>query len=86
MGIKIGIWLGLLAAAAITYGGYLAMQQEGGLTIGESAPPAEAFSGLATPGGAPATDPPAEAPSPPIPPPAAPPPPHGGAPTPAAGA
>ncbi len=28
-GIKIGIWLGLIAAAAITYGGYLAMQDEG---------------------------------------------------------
>jgi hypothetical protein len=28
-GIKIGIWLGLIAAAAITYGGYLAMQAEG---------------------------------------------------------
>jgi hypothetical protein len=28
-GIKIGIWLGLLAAAAITYGGYLAMRAEG---------------------------------------------------------
>jgi hypothetical protein len=30
-GIKIGIWLGLLAAIGITYGGYLTMQQEGGL-------------------------------------------------------
>jgi hypothetical protein len=28
-GIKIGIWLGLIAAVAITYGGYLAMQDEG---------------------------------------------------------
>jgi hypothetical protein len=28
-GIKIGIWLGLIAAAAITYGGYLQMQEEG---------------------------------------------------------
>jgi hypothetical protein len=28
-GIKIGIWLGLIAAAVITYGGYLAMQAEG---------------------------------------------------------
>jgi hypothetical protein len=27
VGIKLGIWLGLLAAAAITYGGYLAMQE-----------------------------------------------------------
>jgi hypothetical protein len=28
-GIKIGIWLGLIAAATIVYGGYLAMQEEG---------------------------------------------------------
>jgi hypothetical protein len=28
-GIKIGIWLGLIAAAAITYGGYLEMKEEG---------------------------------------------------------
>jgi len=28
-GIKIGIWLGLIAAGALTYGGYLAMQDEG---------------------------------------------------------
>jgi hypothetical protein len=28
-GIKIGIWLGLIAAAALTYGGYLGMQAEG---------------------------------------------------------
>jgi len=28
-GIKIGIWLGLIAALVITYGGYLAMQHEG---------------------------------------------------------
>jgi hypothetical protein len=29
VGIKIGIWLGLIAAAALTYGGYLAMRDEG---------------------------------------------------------
>ncbi|HEX4836996.1 MAG TPA: hypothetical protein VFV03_00505 [Solirubrobacteraceae bacterium] len=28
-GIKIGIWLGLIAAVAITYGGYLQMSEEG---------------------------------------------------------
>jgi hypothetical protein len=28
-GIKIGIWLGLIAAAGLTYGAYLAMQDEG---------------------------------------------------------
>lgn len=34
-GIELGIWLGLLAAAIITYGGYLAMRAEG-------TPPADA--------------------------------------------
>jgi Na+/H+ antiporter NhaC len=29
VGIKIGIWLGLIAALALTYGGYLGMQDEG---------------------------------------------------------
>ncbi len=29
VGIKIGIWLGLIAAVAVTYGGYLAMRDEG---------------------------------------------------------
>jgi hypothetical protein len=29
VGIKIGIWLGLIAALGLTYGGYLAMQDEG---------------------------------------------------------
>jgi hypothetical protein len=29
VGIKIGIWLGLVASAATTYGGYLKMQEEG---------------------------------------------------------
>ncbi len=79
-GIKIGIWLGLIAAAVITYGGYLAMQQEGSAPVAASAPPsAEAFTGLvATPAATPEA---AEAPAapeaaaagPPIPPPAAPP-------------
>jgi hypothetical protein len=29
VGIKLGIWLGLVASAALTYGGYLAMRDEG---------------------------------------------------------
>jgi hypothetical protein len=29
LGIKIGIWLGLIASGALTYGGYLAMGEEG---------------------------------------------------------
>jgi hypothetical protein len=33
----IGVWLGLIAAAALTYGGYLAMQEEGG-SVGSRPP------------------------------------------------
>jgi hypothetical protein len=87
-GIKIGIWLGLIAAAAITYGGYLAMQAEGTslADVREQASGAatSAFSGITAPaGGAGATGesapadvpptPPPAAPQPPTPPPAAPP-------------
>jgi hypothetical protein len=84
-GIKIGIWLGLIAAAAIAYGGYLAMQEEGGLTVSSGEQPGSAFSGLVAASGAGAASQPA-APAgtvaPPIPPPAAPPAPPGGAPAP----
>jgi len=48
-GIKIGIWLALIAAAAITYGGYLTMQDEGPAPAdaGEHAGKTDAaFSGL----------------------------------------
>jgi hypothetical protein len=48
-GIKIGIWLGLIAAAAVTYGGYLMMGEDGtslsdlgkpaDRTVGDAAPP-----------------------------------------------
>ena len=83
-GIKIGIWLGLIAAAAITYGGYLQMQAEGTSLSDVREQAGDAFSavtssathgspggsGGAAPsgGGAPAATPPA----PPIPPPAPP--------------
>jgi hypothetical protein len=54
-GIKIGIWLGLIAAAAITYGGYLVMREEG-TSISEVREQAGgAFKGFASsPGGGPA--------------------------------
>ncbi len=85
-GIKIGIWLGLIAAAGITYGGYLAMQDEGTSLSDVRDQASGAFSGLSGSGGSadsgssaagsasPATPPPAASPSgaPPIPPPAAP--------------
>jgi hypothetical protein len=76
-GIKIGIWLGLIASAAITYGGYLAMQAAPGPARASAEQPSgEAFSGLA---GGPGSTPPSAAPeaggagAPPIPPPQAPP-------------
>ncbi len=78
-GIKIGIWLGLIAAVAITYGGYLAMQDEGTslADVREQASGAatSAFSGITAPaGGAGATGESAPADVPPTPPPAAAPP------------
>ncbi len=51
VGIKIGIWLGLIAAAAITYGGYLAMQDEGTSLADVSTHAGGAGSGPAASGG-----------------------------------
>jgi hypothetical protein len=78
-GIKIGIWLGLIAAAAITYGGYLGMQAEGtslgdvhdqtgrsaGGDTASVSSPSEGFASTAPPaGGAPTADPASGAPAP----------------------
>jgi hypothetical protein len=38
-GIKIGIWLGLIASAVITYGGYLTMSEEGSSSAPAFTPP-----------------------------------------------
>jgi hypothetical protein len=86
-GIKIGIWLGLIASAALTYGGYLAMQDEGtslsdvreqasSAVAAMSSQPATAGAAEAGPAAPAAPTAPAPAPEgtgPPIPPPAAPP-------------
>jgi hypothetical protein len=48
VGIKIGIWLGLVAAVSITYGGYLAMQDEGTSLADVREQASGAFSGLAS--------------------------------------
>jgi hypothetical protein len=88
-GIKIGIWLGLIAALAITYGGYLMMQEEGtslaDVRDQASGAASSAFSGITAPasegGGSAdptttASAPPASSPptpSPPAPPPIPPP-------------
>jgi len=49
-GIKIGIWLGLIAALAITYGGYLMMQAEGTSLADVRERAGGAFSGLTASG------------------------------------
>lgn len=82
VGIKIGIWLGLLAALAVTYGGYLQMQAEGTTLSDVREQASDAFSGITTAaGGSSSTAPTGESPAPgapPIPPPAAPPSSEGG--------
>jgi hypothetical protein len=64
--LKLGIFLGLLAAAGIAYGGYSAMQEEGATFGGE----ADRLGG-AGPGAGPGQQPPAGGPPPPPPPPPA---------------
>jgi hypothetical protein len=80
-GIKIGIWLGLIAAAAVTYGGYLKMLAEGTSLADVREQAGGALSGLSSSGssapgaGSAPAPPPAAAPAeaaPPLPPPAAP--------------
>jgi hypothetical protein len=46
VGIKIGIWLGLIAALGLTYGGYLAMQDEGTSLTDVREQASGAFSGM----------------------------------------
>jgi hypothetical protein len=71
---KIGVWLGLIAVAAVTIGGFLAMQEEGTSFAGE----ADRFrgGGTGTGTGGPGAGPPAPPPPPssPPPPPSSPPP------------
>jgi len=71
---KIGVWLGLIAVAAVTFGGFLAMQEEGTSFAGE----ADRFrgGGTGTGAGGPGAGPPAPPPPPssPPPPPSSPPP------------
>jgi hypothetical protein len=45
-GIKFGIWLGFIAALAITYGGYLQMQADGIELTPTREPDADAFTGM----------------------------------------
>jgi hypothetical protein len=78
VGIKIGIWLGLIAALVVTYGGYLQMQAEGTSLSDVREQASDAFSGITTAAGGTSSPPPSTAEpavpaAPPIPPPATPP-------------
>jgi hypothetical protein len=75
--VKIGAWLGLLAAAAIAYGGYLSMREEGTTLedVRAQATAAGAQARAAFDSAAPRADEPASAPPPPSAAPASPPPP-----------
>ncbi len=76
-GIKLGIWLGLIAAVGIAYGGYLAMQDEGTSLADVRQQASDALGNLSAATGS-AQAPPsagaAEPAAPPIPPPASEPP------------
>jgi hypothetical protein len=75
VGIKIGIWLGLIAALGITYGGYLGMQAEGTSLADVREQASGAISGLSSAvgsGSAGSTGGSGETVTPPIPPPSAP--------------
>jgi len=72
--VEIGIFLGLIAAAGITYGGYLAMKEEGA-SFGDTADRLSGGGGGAPSASPPPPPPPSSAPPPPPPPPASPPPP-----------
>ena len=72
---NIGIFLGLIAAGGIAYGGYSAMREEG-MTFGDAADRLSSGPGAGTP--PPSSQPPSSsAPPPPPPPPSNPPPPQG---------
>lgn len=84
--VEIGIFLGLIAAAGVTYGGYLAMKEEGA-TFGDTAdrlsgggPPAEPPPPPSSPPPPPPPPPAAQQPPPPPSSPPPPPPPTGGSP------
>jgi hypothetical protein len=73
-GIKIGIWLGLIAAVGLTYGGYLGMQDEGTSLADVREQAGGALSNLSAATSSGTTTPAAGSPEqtpPPIPPPAA---------------
>jgi hypothetical protein len=70
-GNKIGIYLGLISAAVVTYGGYLSMQDEGTSISQVREQASQAFGGLTSGSGQGSTRPPAgsgDAPAPPAPP------------------
>jgi hypothetical protein len=72
--VEFGIFLALIAAAGIAYGGYRAMQEEG-TTFGDAADRLSGGSGAGPSAGPPPPPPPPASPPPPPPPPPSPPPP-----------
>jgi len=73
-GIKIGIWLGLIAAVGVTYGGYLRMQDDGASLSDVHQQASSAVSAITASGGSSGAAPTAgtETAAPPIPPPVTP--------------
>jgi len=73
-GIKIGIWLGLIAAVGVTYGGYLRMQDDGASLSDVHQQASSAVSAMTASGGSSGAAPTAgtETAAPPIPPPVTP--------------
>ncbi len=72
--LEFGIFLGLIAAAGIAYGGYSAMREEGA-TFGDAADRLSGGGGGQPPAGGPPPPPPSQQPPPPPPPSSTPPPP-----------
>jgi hypothetical protein len=75
---KIGVWLGLISVAAVTIGGFLAMQEEGTSFAAEADRFRGGGTGTGGPGAGPPQPPPPPPSDPPPPPPSQPPPPAGG--------
>ena len=73
VGIKLGIWLGLIATMALTYGGYRQMQAEGTSLADVREQASDAFSGMTTAAGGASSTASAEEPAAPTPPPTPPP-------------
>jgi len=61
--LKLGIWLGLIAALAIAYGGYVQLDDAARASSGDAERGEDAFGGITVAGGEPSTQPPPEPPA-----------------------